>query len=121
MEFPEQIQVKIISTPEVIQALENDWATKPAQIQIISSGQERDIQSYQFGLMEAAALVAIVQGGAYLGELGLKLFHYLKESSNRARTIIIQTPVGRWEFVSRDDLTEAEVNDALKKLAGLNP
>jgi len=121
MEFPEQIQVKVISSPKVIEEFKSDWSAQSDQIQILSSGPERNMSSYPFGLMEAAALVAIVQGGVYFVELGAKLFRYLKANSNEGKKIIIQTPLGRWEFVSRDDLTENEVKDVLKRLAGVNP
>ncbi|HLL77393.1 MAG TPA: hypothetical protein VK421_19215 [Pyrinomonadaceae bacterium] len=121
MQLHDQIQVKIIGSPEVVEEIRSDWAARPDQAQVVSSGPERDINSYRYGLTEIATIVGIIEGVAALGELGKKLYDYLKGGGDDARTIIVQTPLGRWEFVARDDLTEAEVQEILRKLAGVTP
>jgi hypothetical protein len=121
MEVPEQIQVKIVSTPDIIEEFKRDWSAQGDNVQIVSSGPEKDLFSYQFGLAEVASLLGLVKGATYLGELAVKLYRRLTEGDDKDKRIIVQTPLGRWEFVSRKDLTQEEVIDILKKLAGVTP
>jgi hypothetical protein len=119
MEVPEQIQVKIVSTPDIVEEFKRDWSTQGEDVQILSSGPEKDLFTYQFGLAEIASVVAFVKGASYLGELAVKIYRRLTEGDQKDKRIIVQTPLGRWEFVSRNDLTQTEVTDILKKLAGM--
>ncbi len=119
MDTPEFIEIKLLSTPEVIQEFEAEWNAFPDQVKIVSSGPEKDPTYLEFGLMEVAAIVAIVQGALYFGEISAKLYRWLKDNKNKNKRIVIQTPLGSTEFVATNDLTEAEVREHLKRLASV--
>ncbi len=118
MDSSDAIEIKLISSPDLIEEIEKEWKANPNQVQILSSGRETDITSHKFGLVEAAAIVAIVQGILYTGELSVKIYRWLNEEHNQNRRIVLQTPLGKWEFVAHSNLTVDEIKDVLKRLGG---
>ena len=119
MADPQSIQVKIVSTPKIVESFTADWSGREDEVQILTSGPEEDTSSYKWGLEEAVAVLTLIQGAIFLGEFAYKLYTYLKD--NEDQRIIVQTPLARCEFVSTKELTEQEVKDTLRKLAGVIP
>lgn len=108
------INVKIIGSPALIEELQRISAETPSEFVIVDSGPEENTSYLQFGMAEVAAIVAIIQGTYWAGDLVHKLYKLLKEKNGHK--IVLQTPTRRIDLVSERQLTEAEVKDALDKL-----
>lgn len=113
MNIAESFQVKIVSTPEFIRAVESEAKANPEKMKVLSSGREKDPSFLEFGLVEVAAIVTTVTGVFYLIELGSKIFKWIKE--DKAKRVVIQTPRRRVEIVATEDLTESEVQEILRR------
>jgi hypothetical protein len=120
MSVPETIQIKVISSRDVIEELEKDFRKSPDQIRLVSSGPDDDPTSWQFGILEVAAIVTTMQGTFYLGELSLKIYKHLQKQKDAKRRIVVITPLGRAEFVASADLTEAQIKETLRRLANVH-
>ncbi|MBI3004433.1 MAG: hypothetical protein HYY49_03350 [Ignavibacteriales bacterium] len=112
-----EIQIKFLSSSEFIRELETDFRKVGEEVKVISSGPEKDPTELDFGLNEVAAIVTIIQGSFYLGELAFKLFSALKAS--REKTVVVQTPFHRAEIHAHNDLTQEEVQRILKSIIEL--
>lgn len=112
MDIPKEIQVKLLSSPELIHELEKEAQKNPTQLKIISTGREKDPTFLEFDIAEVATIVTVVQGAFYLGQLSLQLYQLLK--SNKAKRVVLQTPLRRVEITATTDLTEDQVRDILK-------
>jgi hypothetical protein len=108
------INVKIIGSPALIEELQRISAENPSEFVVVESGPEDNTSYLQFGMAEVAAIVAIIQGAYWAGDMGHKLYKLLTEK--REVKIVLQTPTRRIDLVSERHLTEAEVKDALDKL-----
>lgn len=120
MAKPKTIQVKLMGPPDTIQALQQALQASPRQAKIVSSGPVEDPTLLEFGLMDWAAVVAIVQATLYFGELSAMLYQHLQDNKDKTRRIVVQTPLGRAEFVPSKDLTPRQIQDALQSLASLH-
>jgi hypothetical protein len=116
MNGPEFMQVKITGTPEFIKEVEEEAHAAPNEITIVSSEPDEDSSVLEFGLVEASAILAVVKGAAWVGTMSVKLYEWLKEKD---RKIVVETPLGRCEFVAREDLSEEEIRKVLNTLAGI--
>jgi hypothetical protein len=111
------VQVKFISTPELIQEIENHLRSQPESATVQSVKPVADVTSYQFGLTELAEIVTVVQGAYLAGQLAAKLHQLLQERRASNRRIVIQTPLGRSEFLASEALTEEQIRAIVTQLA----
>ncbi len=113
MSHSASFQVKVLSSPAFIDFLRREWATSPSQqVQVISSGPERDPTFLAFDLSEVAALVGILEGSLFIGMFVHQVFAGLQ--SGKTKRVVIQTPMRRVEVVATKDLTEAHVREILQ-------
>lgn len=116
MDANNEVEIKILSSPGVIAELEREWKADGG-MEIVASGPETDPTQLKFGLETVMMIIGIVKAAYAAGDLAVKIYNLLKGQTDRR--IVVQTPTGRYEFVHRDDLTEAEVRSVLKKLASI--
>jgi hypothetical protein len=109
------VQVKFQGDPELIEEIRQETSGH-GEVEILSTGMERDPTYLHFGLAEVASLIAIVQGAYWVGDLARKVHGWV--TGKKDRRLFVQTPFGQWDFVSDDDLTEEDVRTALAQLAG---
>jgi hypothetical protein len=108
----DEIQIKILGAKDQMDQLEEYARQFTEEIQIERYGIERDPTNLKFGLAEVVSLVAIAKGAVGAAILAKKIFELLR--GDKARRIVVQTPMRRIELVSSTDLTPEEVQDALK-------
>jgi len=95
-------RLRIVGDDSFVAALKRE-----PDITIESESPAKDATVLGFDLGTIAAVVALVHGSFYVGELGIKLLDALSES--RANKVVLQGPFGTLELVkdnpvSRDEL-----------------
>ncbi len=90
----------------------------PGQAAVSESEVEDDPSRYQFGWIDAAAIMTVIQTTLYAGELPVRIVRWMKDNHDRDRLIVLQTPFEKIEIRSRYPMTEEEVQEKLAMLAG---
>jgi hypothetical protein len=109
------IDFKLVSTPDVIQELEDEGNSNPEELRIESSRSEEDPTYLQFGFGgEVVAVLGLVKGAFLVGQLVFMVHRWV----TRRKAIVIQTPYGRVEFLPDENLTVEEVRERVRLLAG---
>jgi len=114
MEDTNVVQLKVLSSPGVIEEIKSVWA-KDSDTRILSSGPEQDPMLLKFGLESVMMIIGIVKVAFAVGEFATKIYNLLKQKNDRR--VVVQSPIGRYEFVYREDLTEEEIRSVLRRLA----
>lgn len=100
-------RLRIIGDETVVAAMRDEPG-----VAVESETPAKDATLLGFDVITASAVVAIVQGALYVGELAVKLLNALKKS--RSNKIVLQGPFGTLELVKDAPLTEEQVRDFLK-------
>jgi hypothetical protein len=117
MNIPKEIEIKILGGPQSVSLLSKEMSYNPAQYKILSNEISKDHSNFDFGLVEVASLVAIIQGVVYLTDFVNTLMRALKQS--KTNSVIVQTPLCRAEIEYSEDLTEEKIKEVLNKLIEL--
>ena len=112
----DRLEVKIIGSSDLIKSLEEQWSARSSEVELVPSRIEKDSSAFQMGVDEIVSLVAVIKPAIFLGELGIKIYNYLKNKNNQDQRVVIQTPLGRCEFIYTDELDVAIVQESLKQL-----
>lgn len=94
-----------------------DELRQESGITIESESVEKDASRLGFDLVTVAAIVTVIQGALYAGELASKILRALNVS--KSNKIVLQAPFGTLELVKSAPLSEEQVRnflDAAQKL-----
>ena len=116
MPTPRRVRTEILCSPEFVQTFRTFAESKTSEVEIRDVSMKKDRTELQFGIVEVAAIVTIIQGSVYLGkEMAQLLGEWLKD--NPREKIVIRTLAGHEELSS--ELDESEILEYLKLAAGL--
>lgn len=107
MDSTKNYRLRIIADDSFIDQLRTEEG-----ITIESESIEKDATRLGFDLVTAAAIVTIIQGALYLGELAAKIRSALAHS--KANKIILQAPFGTLELVKNVPLSDEEIHTFLE-------
>jgi hypothetical protein len=114
---PQNIQVRMVGAPEVINALADELRKHPQDVTITSTQKVDDRAGFEFGLLEAAAIAAIMSSAFALGNFSLTLLNFLRAAPDKKKTIKVVTSEGEVEIRWRADLTEDQVKKLISSVA----
>lgn len=106
-----QYQLKIVGDQDLVAEVQKHAREHPDELEILASEAEEDPTRLGFDLVTISAVVTIVSGSLYVGELAGKLLKWVRES--RSKKVVIQTPFRTLELRG-DNLTEEDVRKALQ-------
>ena len=112
MTTQDSYRVTFIGDDVFIEELKSFAAKNPVDVNIESELREKDATRLGFDLVTAAAIVTIISGALYTGELAVKLFMALRKS--KSNKIIIQSPFKTLELQKSGELTEEDVRKFLE-------
>lgn len=116
--MPQMIQpnqfyrLKFIVDEPFAQQLKFEAARDPDNLKVESEREEKDATRLGFDLGTAVAIVTIVQGALYAGELAVKIYQWWQAS--RANKVVLQTPFQTLELHKSAGITEADIRKFLK-------
>jgi hypothetical protein len=111
--------VEIIAEEKFIDLIKKESVAAEKDISIISEKHNIKTIEQPFGLIELAALIAVIQGIFYLGELAIKIVKWMKET--KTERVTINTQVCKNIIIINDDnLTVEYVLEKLKKSVEIN-
>jgi hypothetical protein len=111
MIVPDSFKIEIISSSNFIEELITEEESK---IQILEKKSQKPYSKLSFGVVEIAAIVAIVQGTFYIGELAYKIYEARKK--NKLSSIVIKTQFKKIEIDFQEkEFEEEEIKSLLKK------
>ena len=108
------IPIRLVGSVDVIEEVARSCEDLP-QVDLKPVKPIEATTTFNFGLVEIAALVAIVQGTVYLTEVGIRVYKALSKDPDRR--IYIETPFRSIEIVSRDTTSQEEVAKVFASLA----
>jgi hypothetical protein len=106
-----------VGASEVINALADELRKHPEDVTITSTQNVDDRAGFEFGLIETAAIAAIMSSGFALGNFTLTLLNYLRTAPDTKKTIKVATSQGEVEIRWRADLTEEDVKKLISSIA----
>jgi hypothetical protein len=112
-----EIELKILGDKELVLQIRSSIERQSEGYEVISSEIKRDRSALEFGLVEVAALLTVIQGTVFLVDFANKLLSSLKQF--KSKTVVLQTPLRRIEVKYSKDLTEKELERLLKDLANI--
>lgn len=89
MVLPQSVRIKIISTPDLIRSIKEDWSDDD-EVELMPADTS-STGSMNFGLEEVAAIIAIVQGLSWLAGKAQELHEKLRKNGDQQATLIIRT------------------------------
>lgn len=89
-----------------------DALRQEPDIKVESEETKKDATRLGFDLETAAAIVTIIQGALYMGELAVKILNARAES--QSNKIILQTPFATVELIKDAQITADELREILK-------
>lgn len=116
MKNSDTITLKITGDQNIIKELCDEISNDKQNIEIKSYTQIHDKTIFRFGLMEAAAIAAIIQTTFYATELAVKIFNTLSKQKNRNHHIIIQTIYKKTDILFSEDTTVRDIQEQLNSI-----
>lgn len=120
MATPRKIQIKIVGAAELIDPLADELRKHPEDVTVTSTQKLEGPRGFEFGLVEAAAIAAIVSSGAALVNLSFTLLNFLRGAPDNKKVIKLVTSEGEVEIRWRADLTEEQVKKLIESVAKPN-
>lgn len=120
MATSQKIQIRIVGASELIFPLAEELRKHPEDVVLNSTQKLEGPQGFEFGLIEAAAIAAIVSTGFALGSFSLTLLNFLRDAPDNKKKINIVTSEGEVEIRWRADLTEEQVKKLIESVAKPN-
>lgn len=117
MVLEQDVELRIIGDKEFVSDIYSCIENQEDDYEVILNEVNKDQSSFEFGLVEVAALVTIIQGAVFLGDFVYKLLDSLKRS--KSKSIVLQTPIKRVEINYSEDLTDKELMKILKQMVSM--
>lgn len=111
----DQVRVRILGAKSDTDLLHQSLSTNPASIQIQQYGKADQGTNLAFGVAEVMLILALINGTNALTSLCEKIHSVMK--TPQSKVIVIQTPMGRVEIRSSENLTQQEVEDLIRRIA----
>ena len=112
MTTQDSYRVTFIGDDTFIHEFKSFASENPDDVEIESERSEKDATRLGFDLATAVAIVAIVSGTLYVGELAVKVLAWLRKS--KGNKIVLQTPFKTLELQKSEGLTEEDVRKFLQ-------
>ncbi|MGF6792805.1 hypothetical protein [Paraburkholderia sp. CI3] len=112
-----KIQIRIVGAPELINPLAEELRKHPDDVTVNSAQKVDGPRGFEFGLIEAAAISAIVSSGFAVGNFSLTLLNFLRNAPDQKKKIRVVTSEGEVEIRWRADLTEDQVKKLIESVA----
>src|SRR5713101_5995096 len=112
MDTPQNYRVKFVADESFAEQVRLFARQQSQNLSIESEGTEEDATQLGFDLAAVSAIVTIVSGTLYVGELAAKILNWMHHS--RTNKVVIQTPFQTFELNKAAGLTEEDVSKFLK-------
>ena len=116
MESVQSYKLKFIGDKSFVGKLKEYASENPELLKIKSENYDEDPTRLGFDLESVAAVITIIQGAFYIGELAPKILKWMFNDNNKkndANKVIIQTPTQTIE-IRKEGMTEDDVRKILK-------
>jgi hypothetical protein len=113
----QKIQIQIIGAPELINPLADELRKRPDDVTVTSTGKIDDPTGFEFGLVETAAIAAIISSGFAVGNFSLTLLNFMRGAPDKKKTTKVITATGEVEIRWSTDLTEEQVKKLIESVA----
>jgi hypothetical protein len=110
---PSKLQVRVVGSQAVIDALDAELRKYPADITVIAK-QKLEPAGFEFGLLEAAAIAALLSAGFDMANFVRSLFEARGAAAAGNRKLVLETSYGKVEVP--EDFGEERIKKLLDAL-----
>ena len=118
MDASQYFELKLIGDQVFIDQLKRYAEQEPDNLKVESEAKDEDPTRLGFDLATVSAVVVLVKGTLLAGELGAKLWKWMRQS--QANKVVIQTPFQTLELHKEAGVTEEDVRKLLKAATELH-
>jgi hypothetical protein len=107
--------VKFIADEEFIAQLVSYASEDPTNLNMGAQTSEENPERQGFDVITISAIVGLISGTLYMGELAVKIFQWMQKS--RGNKVIVQTATGSAEIHKTPELTPEAIHAQLLRAA----